>query len=74
MSEEMSREEIRLRERRSFDAFNEAQANKRQISRDRFAAAHVAVQEQEDESRRWVKREVDAGEVAKPGKNDSPGG
>jgi hypothetical protein len=46
MSEEMSREDVRLRERRSFDAFNEAQASKRRIRRNRFAAAGIALQEQ----------------------------
>lgn len=68
MSEEMSREEIRLRERRSFDAFNEAQASKRQISRDRFAA------QGDEEDKRWVKSKVDVGADEELGENDSLGG
>jgi hypothetical protein len=63
----MSAEEIRLRERRSFDAFNEEQAERRQIRRDRFAA-------QEEESKRWVKRDVDTDDTGDFGENDSLGG
>jgi hypothetical protein len=67
-SEELSAEEIRLRERRSFDAFNEAQAQRRKISREQSAIRDAG------ENRRWEKREVGGGGDAEMAENDSPGG
>jgi hypothetical protein len=70
---EMSAEEIRLRERRSFDAFNEAQAKRREKSRN---ASNLAVTE---ENRRWVRPadqagpNNDAAQVESQGENDTPG-
>lgn len=68
-AKETSAEEIRLRERRSFDAFNEAQAKRRQVSRDRNAIT------EKEESNRWSKREVggDGDDSSKPVENDPPG-
>jgi hypothetical protein len=72
MSEETSgkesAEEIRLRQRRAFDAFNEAQAKQRNMNR-----AHSAAQVAE-ENRRWVKREVDTNGTGDTTENDAPGG
>lgn len=53
-SVEMSAEEIRLRERRIFDAFNEAQSKRRKIWRD---AGNLAAME---ENKRWARPEPDA--------------
>ena len=70
---EMSAEEIRLRERRSFDAFNEAQAKRREKSRN---AGNLAATE---ENKRWVRSEDQAGpnndaaNVESQGENDTPG-
>jgi hypothetical protein len=52
---ELSADEIRLRERRTFDAFNEAQASRRQASRD---AGNLASAE---ENKRWKMPEAKAG-------------
>lgn len=73
---EMSAEDIRLRERRSFDAYNVEQAKRRQIRRDANNLAST------EENKRWVRPE----DVAKPdndmsnsdmdelSENDSSGG
>lgn len=65
---EMSAEEIRLRERRSFEAFNEAQAKSRQINRDYSAKRDAA------EKERWARSEVDADGTGEMAENDSLGG
>ncbi len=71
---EMSAEEIRLRERRSFDAFNEAQASRRQRSRDQGDLASA------EENKRWVRPEAetepvnDKGDAAEPHEDNSPAG
>ena len=67
-SGQMSPEQIRLRERRSFDAFNEAQAKRRQISRDRGAIQDAG------EKERWVKHEAEPDGTGEPAANNSPGG
>jgi hypothetical protein len=67
-SEELSAEETRLRERRSFDAVNEAQAQRRKVSREQNALRDAA------ENRRWEKREVGGDGTGEMAENDSPGG
>jgi hypothetical protein len=62
---EMSAEEIRLRERRSFDAFNEAEAKKRQIRRDRGIAQGIY------EDYRRLERDVETGDTGLVAENDS---
>jgi len=70
---EMSAEEIRLRERRSFDAFNEAEASRRQIRRDKGNLAST------EENKRWVRPEAEAephndtSDVDKLHEDNSPG-
>lgn len=67
-SEGLSAGEIRLRERRSFDAFNEAQSQRRKITREQSAIRDAA------ESRRWEKREADVDGTGQMAENDSSGG
>jgi hypothetical protein len=64
----LSAEEIRLRERRSFDAFNEAEAKKRQIRRDRGIAQGIY------KNIRRLERDVDTGDTGLVAENDSLGG
>lgn len=66
-AKELSAEEIRIRERRSFDSFNEEQAKRRQTSRDRSALTDKS------ESARWSKREVNSDTSVKPAENDAAG-
>lgn len=47
-SKELTAEEIRLRERRSFDAFNEEAAQRRQVRRDSKGLQDA------EENKRWV--------------------
>ena len=68
ISREMSAEEIRLRERRSFDAFNEAEAQRRQVRRDRGIAQGIY------KSSRRQELDVDTGDTDLVAENDSLGG
>jgi hypothetical protein len=68
ISREMSAEEIRLRERRSFDAFNEAEAHRRQVRRDRGIAQGIY------KASRRPERDVDTGDTRLVAENDSLGG
>jgi hypothetical protein len=69
---EMSAEEIRLRERSSFDAFNEAQASMRQIRRDKGKLASG------EENKRWERPEARSNSVTsgvdKIGQDTTPAG
>ena len=64
-SGEMSAEEIRLRELRSFNEFNEEQARKHQISRDAMQGA---------ETKHWANRKVEADGTGQMAENNSLGG
>jgi hypothetical protein len=66
--EELSAGEIRLRESRSFDAFNEAQELRRKASRERSAMVDA------DETRRWTTGGADVDGTEKMAENDSSGG
>src|SRR4051812_23923468 len=65
---ELTPEEIRIRERRSFDAFNEAQAARRKNSRDLGAGRDA------EETKRWTKHEPDANASNEVDEHNSPGG
>jgi len=65
---EMSAEEIRLRERRSFDAFNVSEEQKRQIRRDRGTAQGIY------KNSHWLELDADTGDTDLVAENDSLGG